>query len=186
MQTAFSLPPELRCLSCGQFDTAYFAANQSIGCYSCGIHPVILESSASPESWSAATPDGDISPATPVRPVTASRHSRPRLAPSRPHRVDFAAINRAALTRWPEVVARLLPAGRAFGHEWYVGSLRGEPGRSLKIRLCGDRAGAWCDFATGEKGGDPISLAAAVAGLSRVEAAQRLSRMLGLEGADHG
>jgi hypothetical protein len=97
-------------------------------------------------------------------------------------RVDFAAINRAAIMRLPDVLSRLLPGGRAIGAEWHAGSLRGEAGDSLRVRLRGDRAGRWADFATGDKGGDPISLAAAVAGIRQVEAARRLAQMLGVSG----
>ncbi|MCW8088038.1 hypothetical protein [Sabulicella glaciei] len=95
---------------------------------------------------------------------------------------DFTAVNRAALARLPEVLARLLPGGGARGAEWHAGSLRGEAGNSLRVRLRGKRAGAWCDFATGEKGGDPVSLAAAVAILSQEDAACELARMLGVGG----
>lgn len=94
---------------------------------------------------------------------------------------DFPAVNAAALARLPEVLARLLPGGRAVGAEWHAGSLRGEAGDSLRVRLRGKRAGAWCDFATGEKGGDPVSLAAAVAQVPQGEAARRLGGMLGVE-----
>jgi hypothetical protein len=44
--------------------------------------------------------------------------------------------------------------------------------------------GKWADFATGDKGGDPIALAAYLSGLSQVEAARELATMLGV--ADHG
>lgn len=101
-------------------------------------------------------------------------------------RPDFAAVNRAALARLPEVLARLLPGGRALGAEWHAGSLRGEAGDSLRVRLRGERAGAWCDFATGDKGGDPVSLAAAVARVPQAEAARRLALMLGMEGCGNG
>lgn len=94
---------------------------------------------------------------------------------------DYAAVNAAALARLPEVVARLLPGGRAHGAEWHAGSLGGEAGSSLRVRLTGERKGRWCDFATGESGGDPVSLAAAVARVPQGEAAQRLARMLGME-----
>ncbi|RVT97973.1 hypothetical protein EOD42_07500 [Rhodovarius crocodyli] len=104
-------------------------------------------------------------------------------APARP---NFSLINRAAVARLPDVLARLLPGGCPIGNEWHVGSLRGDTGDSLRVRLRGERAGAWCDFATGDKGGDPISLAAAVAGISQDEAARRLARMLGMEDAAHG
>jgi hypothetical protein len=100
--------------------------------------------------------------------------------------VDFRAVNTAALARLSELLPRLLPGGRIVGAEWHAGSLRGERGNSLRVRLRGERAGVWCDFATGERGGDPVSLCAAVWGISQVEAARRLAALLGVEGGDHG
>jgi hypothetical protein len=90
------------------------------------------------------------------------------------------------LPRLPELLARLLPGGRAVGAEWHAGSLRGERGDSLRVRLRGRRAGVWCDFATGQKGGDPVSLAAAVWRVSQGEAARRLAQILGVGGACDG
>lgn len=106
--------------------------------------------------------------------------------PRRAAAPDFAAVNRAARARLPEVLARLLPGGRAIGAAWQAGSLGGEAGGSLRVSLRGARAGAWCDFATGERGGDPVSLAAAVARVPQGEGARLLAGMLGLEGVDHG
>jgi hypothetical protein len=100
--------------------------------------------------------------------------------------IDFATINAAALPRLPELLTQLLPGGRARGAEFEVGSLRGEPGRSLHVRVHGARAGAWIDFATGEKGGDVIALAAAVWRVSQGEAARRLVALLGVEACRHG
>ena len=37
------------------------------------------------------------------------------------------------------------------------------------------------DFSTGDRGGDPISLVAYLAGVNQVEAARLLAKMLGLE-----
>jgi hypothetical protein len=105
-----------------------------------------------------------------------------RLAPS----LDFATVNNAALARLPEVLARLLPGGRAVGPEWHAGSLRGDPGDSLRVRMRGERAGRWADFATGEKGGDPVSLAAAVARTRQIEGAKQLARMLGIDATRGG
>jgi hypothetical protein len=112
-----------------------------------------------------------------TKPSSAGRH--------RHRRLNFAAINAAALARLPELLAHLLPGGRARGAEFEVGSLKGEPGRSLRIRLHGARAGVWCDFATGERGGDIISLAAPVWHVSQGEAARRLAELLGMEGGRH-
>lgn len=100
---------------------------------------------------------------------------------------DFDAINRAALAHLEVLCRRWLPGGRRVGAEWVAGSLRGEPGRSLKVRLTGPRRGRWADFATGAKGGDPVSLAAAVHGLPQATAARRLAVALGMpaEGGRH-
>lgn len=95
-------------------------------------------------------------------------------------------VNRAALARLPDVLARILPRGRVVGAQYRVGSLDGEPGDSLAVALTGDRRGAWCDFAAGFRGGDPVSLAAAVWRCRQIEAAQRLAVMLGMEGRDGG
>ena len=50
------------------------------------------------------------------------------------------------------------------------------------------RTGRWGDFATGDKGGDPVSLVVFVEDLPQGEAARRLARMLGIEteGRRHG
>ena len=61
----------------------------------------------------------------------------------------------------PSLAAELLPNGKREGAEWRVGSLRGEPGRSLSVHLFGSRAGVWSDFASGEAG-DALDLVAGV------------------------
>jgi hypothetical protein len=102
--------------------------------------------------------------------------------------IDFEAINRAALAALPAILRRLLPEGRIIGGEWVARNpTRADrrPG-SFKINL---RTGRWADFATGDRGGDAVSLCAYVEGASQAEAARRLARMLGLdtrEGRRHG
>jgi hypothetical protein len=95
--------------------------------------------------------------------------------------IDFVAVNRAALSTLPALVQRWLRDGRREGHEWVARNPtrvdRG-PG-SFKVNL---RTGRWADFATGERGGDAISLAAHLHGLSQLEAARKLADMLGLGG----
>jgi putative DNA primase/helicase len=109
-----------------------------------------------------------------IRPNPAPRH--------RYRRLNFAGINAAALARLPELLTQLLPGGRRIGREWTCGSLAGEPGRSCRVNLA---TGKWADFATGERGGDPVSLAAAVWRVSQGEAARRLAELLGVEGGRH-
>ncbi len=98
-------------------------------------------------------------------------------------RVDIADVARASLAHLPELCRRWLPGGRIKGREWTCGALSGEPGQSCRVNL---RTGRWCDFATGQKGGDAVSLCAAIHHLSQKEAAERLAAMLGMGGAANG
>lgn len=90
-------------------------------------------------------------------------------------KLDFAAINAAALSSLESLVAEWLPAGRREGHEWKVGSLSGEPGRSLSINLT---SGVWKDFSTDAGGGDPVSLLAAIRSCGMKDAATELGERL--------
>jgi hypothetical protein len=98
---------------------------------------------------------------------------------SRQH-LDFDRINRAALNALPALVARWLPDGKRLGREWVARNPRRadrKPG-SFRVNLV---SGRWADFATDERGGDPISLAAFLAGTGQAEAARNLADMLGIE-----
>ena len=81
--------------------------------------------------------------------------------------------------RSEEVCRRLLPGGSRKGKEWEVGSLKGEAGGSMKVCLEGEKAGVWCDFATGEKG-DLIGLWQAARGLSLQDACKEAEELLGV------
>ncbi len=96
------------------------------------------------------------------------------------YRIDFACVNAAALGALPALCARWLPDGRRNGREWDARNpTRADrrPG-SFKVNLT---TGRWADFATGEGGGDPISLAAYLHNLTQAEAARRLAAMLGID-----
>ncbi|BAK84061.1 hypothetical protein [Komagataeibacter medellinensis] len=95
--------------------------------------------------------------------------------------VDFARINSAALASLPALLGRWLPDGKREGHEWVARNPRRsdrEPG-SFKVNMNTCR---WSDFATGDRGGDPVSLAAYLFNIRQGEAASRLVAMLGLGG----
>jgi len=105
---------------------------------------------------------------------------RPRHAHSTNGTIDFAEIDRVALANFTAVTGRILPGGSRRGDEYVVRNPRRNdrsPG-SFCINL---RSGKWADFATGDKGGDPVSLVGYVAEVSQVEAARLLARMLSLE-----
>jgi putative DNA primase/helicase len=91
-------------------------------------------------------------------------------------KIDFDATNQHALSILESLCHEWLPNGHREGHEFKVGSLAGEPGRSLSINL---RTGAWKDFAGDAGGSDPISLLAAIRSVSMGEAARELADRLG-------
>ena len=106
--------------------------------------------------------------------ISGTRHRRTARG-----NVDFADIATRARFALPTIVHRWLPDGKRWGFEWVARN----PTRpdnclgSFKINLV---SGRWADFATGEAGGDVISLAAYLFGLSQTEAALRLADMLSI------
>jgi hypothetical protein len=97
--------------------------------------------------------------------------------------IDFRAVNAAALTCLGPLLSRLAPGGKVVGGEYVALNPRRADKRpgSFKVRFLGARAGAWSDFATSDKGGDPVSLVAYLANVSQGEAARLLAQMLGME-----
>lgn len=65
-----------------------------------------------------------------------------------------------------EAVCRYyLPNGRRQGRYWICGDVMGTPGRSLYVRLSGERAGKWADAAVASEHGDLLDLIALNRGL---------------------
>ncbi len=94
-------------------------------------------------------------------------------------RIDFNRVNRAALAALPALLARWLPGGRAEGAEYVVRNPRRVDHRPGSFRI-NIRTGRWADFATGDRGGDVVSLAAYLSGLKQSKAAEKLAGMLGI------
>ena len=94
--------------------------------------------------------------------------------------IAFRRIADAARANCATVVTQWLPGGKRYGIEWCALNPRRNDRRigSFRINL---RAGAWADFAIDERGGDLISLAAYLYGLSQAEAAFRIAQMLGID-----
>lgn len=94
-------------------------------------------------------------------------------------RLDFDAINAAARRELPALLARWLPDGRVTGREYEARNPRraDRHAGSFRVNL---RSGRWSDFATGDRGGDPVSLAAYLFSLKQSDAARRLADMLGV------
>jgi twinkle protein len=72
--------------------------------------------------------------------------------------MDAHAIKTALNERVEDFARWLFSAGQKNGNEWLVGSLAGESGKSLSIRIAGSKLGVWSDFATGETGSNLLEL----------------------------
>jgi predicted P-loop ATPase len=95
-------------------------------------------------------------------------------------RLDFAAVAAAALSAADRLVPDWLPDGRRSGHEWQSRN----PTRSdhsigsFSVNLT---TGAWADFATGDKGGDLVSLRAYLTGAKQGDAAREIAELLHMQ-----
>ena len=94
-------------------------------------------------------------------------------------RIDFGAINAAALPALPTLLRRWLPDGRQVGREYVARNPRRADKRAGSFKV-NTRTGRWADFATGDAGGDVVSLAAYLSGTGQAEAARSLAGMLGV------
>lgn len=87
-------------------------------------------------------------------------------------KLDFEGLAATLLPRAGELLTQWLPGGKPVGHEYVCGSLLGGPGDSCKVNM---NTGLWQDFATGEKGGDLISLYAQINNIKNGDAAKQLA-----------
>jgi predicted P-loop ATPase len=85
--------------------------------------------------------------------------------------MDFQSLGRTLLSNCVSYLNEWFPEGKLEGREYVCGNLSGAPGKSLKINI---DTGMWADFASGEKGGDLISLYAAKYGISQGDAFKKL------------
>ncbi len=95
---------------------------------------------------------------------------------------NFKKISGLLAQRTEEVARYLLPNGKKSSSEWCVGNVQGEAGDSLKLHLTGNKAGIWCDFATGNNDdkGDLLDLWAAVRRIKLSEALKEAEGYLGI------
>lgn len=83
--------------------------------------------------------------------------------------ISAKEVSSLLVQRADSFVRHLFPNGKKVGNEFCIGSLHGEAGESLKIKIAGDKIGVWSDFATGEAG-DLLDLIALKRNLSLSEA----------------
>jgi len=112
--------------------------------------------------------------------LSAGKSLKGRIHSKNRRRIEFGRVNRAALAVLPLLLARWLPSGRREGPEYVALNPTRDDCHlgSFRINL---RTGRWADFATGDRGGDPISLAAYLSNLKQCEAAEKLAGMFGVE-----
>jgi hypothetical protein len=94
--------------------------------------------------------------------------------------VHIPAVSGACLARLPTLLQNWLPDGRKIGAEWVALNPTRADRRagSFKINMT---TGRWADFATNDRGGDPVSLYAYLHGLSQVAAARELIATWGVQ-----
>lgn len=85
--------------------------------------------------------------------------------------MNFQSLAAELLNQSRSLVPSWLPGGKIQGHEYCCGSISGGPGDSFRVNL--DK-GAWAEFSGDLKGGDLISLYAAIKGLSNGDAYKEL------------
>lgn len=74
--------------------------------------------------------------------------------------IDIGDVARMLNDRIDQLAPILLPGGYRDGPEWRAGSVAGERGKSLAVRISGSRRGVWQDFSNNEHTGDALDLVA--------------------------
>lgn len=93
--------------------------------------------------------------------------------------MNAAELSRRMAVEAASIAQHLLPKGKRQSGEWKCGSLDGEAGQSLSVRLSGAKAGVWADFASGESG-DMLDLWVKARGLSMSAAMAEAKQFLGI------
>ncbi|CAE6946284.1 hypothetical protein R69608_05539 [Paraburkholderia nemoris] len=93
--------------------------------------------------------------------------------------MNWNEVSQRLVAEAESIASMLLPNGKREGAEWVAGSVAGEDGRSLKVRVSGNKAGVWRDFAS-DAGGDLIDLWAATRQISLKEAFEQARQYLGI------
>lgn len=101
------------------------------------------------------------------------------VTPESDPRALFVRVNAVALPRLESLCREWTEQGRRVGREYVALNPRraDRSAGSFKINL---DSGRWADFASGDAGGDPVSLYAYLNGLSQMAAARALAKRLGM------
>jgi putative DNA primase/helicase len=92
---------------------------------------------------------------------------------------DFEKVKNAALASAEAICRHYLPDGKREGGEW-VGRNPTRQDKSLGSFKVNLNTGQWCEFATGDKGGDLIAFVAYILGVKMGQACKELAQFIGL------
>jgi len=95
---------------------------------------------------------------------------------STPEKLDTDDIRNSLLSRIDEALHYLLPNGYVQNNCFYIGDTEGNKGKSLVVKLQGDKQGSWFDFANNQ-GGDLFNLWAEVRGYGKNEFPKLLTKI---------
>lgn len=90
--------------------------------------------------------------------------------------IDFKDLNNLLRHHARSLISDISPGGKLVGGEYTCATVQGGAGTSCKINV---NTCKWMDGATGEKGGDLISLYAAAENVSQIEAAKAMAAKVG-------
>ncbi len=93
-------------------------------------------------------------------------------------KIDFEGLNRLLLPVLPDLLRKWLPDGRLRGIEWIARNPNRKDRHSGSFSI-NTVTGRWADFATGDSGGDVVSLYAYLTRKSQADAALTLWDTLG-------
>ena len=94
------------------------------------------------------------------------------------NKINFSEVKNFLKGHEEGLLRRLLPNGKKEGSE-YVALNPRRNDRNLGSFRVNTRTCKWADFATGDKGGDIISLYAYIKGINQLNAAKELLRLIG-------
>lgn len=96
------------------------------------------------------------------------------------HRIGITEVSSRLAESIDNLCAYLLPAGKKHGPLYECGSIHGEPGKTLKVKLTGEHRGQWQDWNGCEHKGDPLDLWAQVRSVPLPEALRQAKDWLGI------
>ena len=94
------------------------------------------------------------------------------------NKIDFTQVKNYLKGREEVILRRLLPTGKKAGNEYVALNPKRSDAHLGSFRI-NTTTWKWADFATGDKGGDIISLYAYIKSVNQLTAAKELLRLIG-------